>query len=79
LICLLLLGLLIACAPMAVPVAPSTPTAAATSADDAFPVTIEHKYGSTEITARPERIVTVGLTEQDALLALGIPWPGARR
>lgn len=38
----------------------------------AFPVTIKHKYGSTEITKRPERIVTVGLTEQDALLALGI-------
>ncbi len=39
---------------------------------DAFPVTIEHKYGSTTITARPERIVTVGLTDHDALLALGI-------
>ncbi len=38
----------------------------------AFPVTIEHKYGSTTITEKPERIVLVGLTEQDALLALGI-------
>ena len=42
------------------------------AAADAFPVTIEHKYGSTTITERPERIVTVGLTDQDALLALGI-------
>lgn len=38
----------------------------------AFPVTIEHKYGSTTITDTPERIVTVGLMDQDALLALGI-------
>jgi iron complex transport system substrate-binding protein len=39
---------------------------------DAFPVTIEHKYGSTEITEAPKRVVCVGLVEQDALLALGI-------
>lgn len=38
----------------------------------AFPVTIEHKYGSTTITEQPERIITVGLVDQDALLALGI-------
>lgn len=37
-----------------------------------FPVTIEHKYGSTEITAEPKRVVTVGLTEQDSVLALGV-------
>lgn len=40
--------------------------------------TIEHKYGSTEIPGDPERIVTVGLTEQDYLLALGITPVGAR-
>lgn len=38
----------------------------------AFPVTIEHKFGSTEITQEPERVITVGLKEQDTLLALGI-------
>jgi iron complex transport system substrate-binding protein len=37
----------------------------------AFPVTIAHKYGSTTIKAEPKRIVTVGLTDQDAVLALG--------
>jgi iron complex transport system substrate-binding protein len=39
---------------------------------DAFPVTIDHKYGSTTMTDAPERVVTVGLTEQDAVLALGV-------
>lgn len=38
----------------------------------AFPVTIEHKYGSTTIEKQPERVVVVGLREQDALLALGV-------
>jgi iron complex transport system substrate-binding protein len=43
-----------------------------------FPVTIEHKFGSTEIPAAPERVVTVGYTEQDAVLALGIEPVGVR-
>lgn len=38
----------------------------------AQPVTIEHKYGSTTIPEAPVRVVTVGLVEQDALLALGV-------
>ena len=38
----------------------------------AFPVTIDHKYGSTTIEAEPKRVVVVGLREQDALLALGV-------
>lgn len=41
------------------------------SANSAFPVSIPHKYGSTSIKAEPKRIVTVGLTDQDAVLALG--------
>ncbi|GAA3556743.1 iron-siderophore ABC transporter substrate-binding protein [Nonomuraea rosea] len=42
------------------------------SAQAAAPVTMDHKYGSTTIPAAPKRIVTVGLLEQDSLLALGI-------
>jgi iron complex transport system substrate-binding protein len=38
----------------------------------AFPVTIEHKYGSTTIESKPERVVVAGLREQDALLAMGV-------
>jgi iron complex transport system substrate-binding protein len=49
-----------------------TSTAGGEGAGGAFPVTIEHKYGSTTIESAPERVVVVGLREQDALLALGV-------
>lgn len=39
---------------------------------DAFPVTIEHKYGTTTITEAPKRVVAIGYTEQDYLLAVGV-------
>lgn len=42
------------------------------AASGAYPISIAHKYGSTTITAEPKRIVTVGLTDQDSLLALGV-------
>jgi iron complex transport system substrate-binding protein len=42
------------------------------AAAEAFPVSIAHKYGSTTIEAAPQRVVVTGLTEQDALLALGV-------
>lgn len=40
--------------------------------DDGFVVTIPHKYGETVIESRPERVVTVGFSEQDPVLALGV-------
>jgi iron complex transport system substrate-binding protein len=49
----------------------STESRTAAAAKDAFPVTIDHKYGSTTIEAEPKRVVVVGLREQDSLLALG--------
>lgn len=48
---------------------PETTTAASTSG--AFPAKVEHKFGTTTVPAAPERIVVVGLTEQDTVLALG--------
>ncbi len=48
------------------------PDDTASATDAAFPVTIEHKFGETTIEDEPDRIVAVGLTEQDALLALGV-------
>ena len=44
---------------------------AATEAS-AFPVSIEHKYGTATIESAPKRVVVVGLREQDDLLALGV-------
>ncbi|MEU5660488.1 iron-siderophore ABC transporter substrate-binding protein [Streptomyces sp. NPDC047737] len=38
----------------------------------AFPVTVEHAFGSTEITKAPQRVVSVGYTDDQAILALGI-------
>ena len=40
--------------------------------------TIEHKYGSTEISSTPQRVVTVGFTDQDPVLALGVEPAGIR-
>jgi iron complex transport system substrate-binding protein len=37
-----------------------------------FPVTIAHRHGQTTIPAEPTRVVTVGLTDQDSALALGV-------
>jgi iron complex transport system substrate-binding protein len=39
--------------------------------DGAFPARVEHKFGTTTVPAKPRRIVVVGLTEQDTVLALG--------
>jgi len=47
-------------------------TVTAQEASDAFPVIIEHKFGSTTITQAPERVVSIGFTEQDPLLALDV-------
>ncbi|MBX3063689.1 MAG: iron-siderophore ABC transporter substrate-binding protein [Anaerolineae bacterium] len=50
--------------------APLKPVAAQGS--DAFPVTIEHQFGSTTINEAPKRVVAIGYTEQDFLLAVGV-------
>lgn len=61
------------------PTGASAPSAStSTSADAAaFPVTIEHAYGSTTVTKAPTRIATVGWADADTLAALGIVPVGA--
>lgn len=51
---------------------PSGSADAGGAEDGAFPASIEHRYGTTEVTAAPQRVVCVGLVEQDMLLALGV-------
>lgn len=52
---------------------PPTPTADTSTAAAAWqPVTIDHAFGSTTITARPERVVTLGWGSTEAALALGV-------
>ncbi|MFI0405694.1 iron-siderophore ABC transporter substrate-binding protein [Actinomadura sp. 3N508] len=41
------------------------------AAGGAFPVTVEHAFGSTKITEAPKRVVSVGYTDDQAILALG--------
>jgi iron complex transport system substrate-binding protein len=48
------------------------------SADGAWPVSIENQFGTTEIPAEPERVVTVGFNDQDFVLALGVTPVGVR-
>jgi iron complex transport system substrate-binding protein len=58
---------------------------AACGADDDQPrqepaaVTIEHKFGTTEVPAAPERVVAVGFNDQDFALALDVVPAAARQ
>jgi len=54
--------------------APDTPaTEPTTSAEPgALPVTLDHAFGSTTVSAPPSRVAVVGLGDADVLLALGV-------
>lgn len=53
--------------------APAADSVPATTADPAaFPVTFDTMFGETVIEALPERVVSVGYTEGDQILALGV-------
>lgn len=54
-----------------VPTDTESPTSEA-PAEAAFPVTIEHAFGSTTIEEEPLRVVSLGFTDHDTLLALGV-------
>jgi iron complex transport system substrate-binding protein len=59
-------------APEAAATEPAAPAAPETDAGSSFPVTITHKYGTTTIPEAPQRVVSIGYTEQDPLLAVGV-------
>ncbi|TDD65286.1 ABC transporter substrate-binding protein [Jiangella aurantiaca] len=46
--------------------------AASSAGADAETITVDHMYGSTEITGVPERIVTIDLQWTDVMLAMGV-------
>lgn len=47
-------------------------TGSTASDDSSFAVTIDHKFGTTEITEEPRRVVALGYQEHDPILALGV-------
>lgn len=49
-----------------------SPAPAPQQAAPGMPVTIDHALGSTTITAPPQRVVTIGWSDQDPVLALGV-------
>ena len=56
----------------------SSSTTSASTTTGSFPVTIEHKLGSTTVESAPATVVTVGYNEDDFVLALGVVPVGAR-
>ncbi|GAB3741330.1 iron-siderophore ABC transporter substrate-binding protein [Microlunatus parietis] len=50
---------------------PAQPDGGNGPGNDQFPVTIEHVFGRTTIESRPTKIITLGVTDADAVLALG--------
>jgi len=67
-------ALLAGCATGAVPGGEPAPS----EDQRAFPVTVEHRFGSATIPEEPERVVALGYTEQDAILAFGVVPVGVR-
>jgi iron complex transport system substrate-binding protein len=57
---------------------PDTGQEVAAGTGSAFPVTIDTRFGTTEIPEEPQRVVTVGFNDQDFVLALGVTPVGER-
>ena len=55
----------------------AAPAAETGAAADAFPVTITHAFGETTIEEEPARVATLGWTDQDMALSLGVVPVGA--
>jgi iron complex transport system substrate-binding protein len=50
----------------------TAPAAGPPGAASAFPLTVEHSKGTTEIGSAPQRVVTVGFSDQDPVLGVGV-------
>src|SRR5688572_23175498 len=59
--------------------AAETPDAVTRADARAFPVTIDHAFGSTTIEQEPQRVATLGWSDQDHALALGVVPVGATK
>jgi iron complex transport system substrate-binding protein len=57
----------------------SDPSAQSSVDADAFPVTIKHALGETTIEKEPSRVATLGWSDQDYVLALGVVPVGATK
>ncbi|MEU1348708.1 iron-siderophore ABC transporter substrate-binding protein [Streptomyces sp. NPDC005795] len=66
------IGLLAGCGSDSTDDADKAGDKAPAAAAGAFPVTVEHAFGSTKITKAPERVVSVGYTDDQTILAFGI-------
>jgi iron complex transport system substrate-binding protein len=51
---------------------PAPKAASGAPGDASFPVSVPHKFGETTVPEEPVRVVSVGVTEQDILLQLGV-------
>jgi iron complex transport system substrate-binding protein len=51
---------------------PATAASSGASGGGTFPTTVPHKFGETTVPEEPVRVVSVGVTEQDILLQLGV-------
>lgn len=65
-------GLLSACGSDSDDDTDTTSTGESTGGAGVFPVTVEHRLGETVVPEQPERVVSVGVSEQDILLELGV-------
>lgn len=63
---------LAACSPAAQPTQPASPATALGTAASAFPVTVDHAFGSTTIEKKPTRVATVAWANHEVPLALGV-------
>ncbi|MDT0609172.1 iron-siderophore ABC transporter substrate-binding protein [Streptomyces lancefieldiae] len=66
------LGLLAGCGSDSSDSADKSSDGTSTAGSGAFPVTVEHAFGTTKVAEAPQRVVSVGYTDDQTILAFGI-------